>query len=117
MADNTTMKISQLVTDFADQNAIDMEHLSRQTMGDDQLAAEILSMFSQQCENCLESLVESAGGEQISQIAHQMKGCARSVGAFAIGDAAGDLEENPANHEYLNMLKKLCASIPKQPII
>ena len=105
------MKLSREIVEPVDQNVIDMAHLSRQTMGDDQLAAEILSMFYQQCENCMRSLDKSTGVEQISQIAHQMKGCARSVGAIGIGNAAGDLEDNPANHQYLKLLIKLCASI------
>jgi HPt (histidine-containing phosphotransfer) domain-containing protein len=73
-----------------DHGPIDLAHLRRMTMGDDRLEREVLAMFSAQAlgvTGAVAALPAEAGA-----LAHTMKGSARAIGAFAVGDAAGRLE-------------------------
>jgi HPt (histidine-containing phosphotransfer) domain-containing protein len=74
-----------------DDGPIDFAHLSRMTLGDAGLEREVLAMFSEQSARLvgrLAALPEDAGA-----LAHTLKGSARAIGAFAVADAAGRLEE------------------------
>ncbi len=87
-------------------NAIlDLVHLSRQTMGDSKLEQEILTIFRNQCEICDRSLTISNDPKQLAEIAHQMKGCARSVGAWGIAREAAILEDNPSKSQSITHLR------------
>jgi HPt (histidine-containing phosphotransfer) domain-containing protein len=69
---------------------LDLVHLSRQTFGDHALETELLSLFDRQAEQFSARLSEydaRAGGAR-ADLAHTLKGSARAVGAFALGDAA-----------------------------
>lgn len=69
---------------------LDLVHLSRQTFGDHALETELLSLFDRQAAQFSARLSESdarAGGSR-ADLAHTLKGSARAVGAFALGDAA-----------------------------
>jgi HPt (histidine-containing phosphotransfer) domain-containing protein len=73
-----------------DDGPIDIAHLRRMTLGDAALEREVLSMFSAQASRLVEAL--SALPPDASALAHTLKGSARAVGAFALGDAAAHLE-------------------------
>ncbi|MCP4185505.1 MAG: Hpt domain-containing protein [Hyphomicrobiales bacterium] len=88
--------------------ALDLVHLSRQTMGDTKLEQEILVLFLIQCETCEKALSLPSKPEMLPEIAHQMKGCAKSVGAWDIAQTAGLLEINP--HEN-NLVVRLLDQI------
>ena len=102
------------------QTALDLVHLSRQTMGDFELEREILGMFRTQCETCRGSLEkhidpqQSCNPQQLAQIAHHMKGCARAVGAWDVAARAALLEENSSQlhlilplRDEINLVEKI----------
>jgi HPt (histidine-containing phosphotransfer) domain-containing protein len=73
-----------------DDDPIDIEHLRRMTLGDASLEREVLAMFAAQAVGlvgALASLPADAGA-----LAHTLKGSARAIGAFCVGDAAASLE-------------------------
>jgi HPt (histidine-containing phosphotransfer) domain-containing protein len=69
---------------------IDFDHLRRMTLGDTALEQEVLAMFSAQCAKLVRTL--AAMPADASALAHTLKGSARAIGAFAVGDAAARLE-------------------------
>ena len=73
-----------------DDGPIDIAHLRRMTLGDAALEREVLGMFSAQALRLVKALV--ALPADAAALAHTLKGSARAVGAFAVGDAAADLE-------------------------
>jgi len=73
-----------------DDGPIDIAHLRRMTLGDAALEREVLSMFSAQAARLVKAL--AALPPDASALAHTLKGSARAVGAFALGDAAAHLE-------------------------
>src|SRR6202020_3457965 len=73
-----------------DDGPIDIAHLRRMTLGDAALEREVLSMFSDQASRLAKAL--SALPPDASALAHTLKGSARAVGAFALGEAASHLE-------------------------
>jgi HPt (histidine-containing phosphotransfer) domain-containing protein len=73
-----------------DDGPIDFEHLSRMTLGDAGLEHEVLAMFAAQSATLVGTL--AAMPADASALAHTLKGSARAIGAFAVGDAAARLE-------------------------
>lgn len=70
---------------------LDLVHLSRQTYGDHALEIELLSLFERQAKQLSDRLSEARRpGDAATRmdLAHMLKGSARSVGAFAVADAA-----------------------------
>ena len=92
---------------------LDATHLSRQTMGDKVLEREILLLFVVQCEACIKALQTPATRGQLFDTAHQMKGCAKSVGAWNLAKAATLLEENPADCMIVEELLGCCVKAKK----
>jgi len=70
--------------------ALDLDHLDRMTLGEKELQREVLMLFTQQSADLLARL-ERLPREGAS-LAHTLKGSARGIGAFAVADAAEDLE-------------------------
>ena len=73
-----------------DDGPIDSGHLGRMTLGDTELEREVLAMFAAQTAGLMDRLqpVPCDG----MMLAHTLKGSARAIGAFAVADAAADLE-------------------------
>ncbi|OKO74230.1 Hpt domain-containing protein [Bradyrhizobium sp. AS23.2] len=69
---------------------LDLDHLSRMTLGDAELEQEVLAMFAEQAD-CLIATMAALPAEA-SALAHKLKGSARGIGAFAVADAAAGLE-------------------------
>jgi HPt (histidine-containing phosphotransfer) domain-containing protein len=82
-------------------NAIDLEHLARYTGGEKELNAEVLRLFDGQITRMvaeLNGLIVSRDGKRWREVAHSIKGAARGVGAFSMGDLAARAEPvDPAN--------------------
>lgn len=77
----------------AEASAVDWEHLSRQSFGDRELEKELLALFSAQAAAFAARLAEPAQeGDGRREIAHQLQGSARAIGAFALANAAQDYE-------------------------
>jgi len=81
--------------------AIDLEHLAKYTGGEKALNEEILRLFDGQIAGMvteLNGLIATGDAKRWREIAHTIKGAARGVGAFAMGEAAAEAEPvNPAD--------------------
>jgi HPt (histidine-containing phosphotransfer) domain-containing protein len=83
--------VEEAANDRAIVPAIDLVHLSRQTLGDSALEAELLILFDRQALQLagrLAPAVKSGEANWRADLAHTLKGSARAVGAFQVGDAA-----------------------------
>ncbi|MBR1090900.1 Hpt domain-containing protein [Bradyrhizobium manausense] len=69
---------------------LDLDHLSRMTLGDSELEQEVLAMFAEQAVRLLAAM--TALPAETGALAHKLKGSARGIGAFAVADAAAGLE-------------------------
>ena len=72
---------------------VDLVHLSKFTMGRRDLEAEILGLFRQQLAASLSKLEAAADDKAWKEAAHTLKGSARGVGAWELGDASERAEK------------------------
>ncbi len=75
--------------------AVDLDHLARYTGGDAALNAEILRLFDSQASELvarLQSILDARDAKSWREITHTLKGAARGIGAFGLGDAAAAAE-------------------------
>lgn len=70
--------------------AIDLAHLKRMTLGEPALEDEVLSLFVAQSGDLMRRL--NALPENAAALAHTLKGSARAIGAFRVADAALGVE-------------------------
>jgi HPt (histidine-containing phosphotransfer) domain-containing protein len=78
---------------------VDLAHLSTYTGGDAALNAEVLQLFMDQAAMLmvqLKNALEAGDQKNWYATAHSLKGAARGIGAFAMADAAADVETVPA---------------------
>ena len=74
---------------------IDMNHLARYTGGDRTLNSEILKLFNGQLNSMVDQLLSVLQQRDVRkwrEVTHTLKGAARGVGAFAVGEAAAEAE-------------------------
>jgi len=74
---------------------IDLEHLARYTGGDRTINAEVMRLFDSQANELvarLHSILEARDAKSWKEVTHTLKGAARGIGAFAMGDAAARCE-------------------------
>mgnify|MGYP000609603051 CR=1 FL=1 len=69
---------------------LDVSYLRSMTLGDTRLEREVLEMFKTQTRDLLAQLAPRP--ENAAELAHTLKGSARAIGAFAVGEAAYALE-------------------------
>jgi HPt (histidine-containing phosphotransfer) domain-containing protein len=74
-----------------DDGPIDFDHLKRMTLGDASLEQEVLAMFAAQSTKLIGAL--AALPADAGALAHTLKGSARAIGAFGVGEAAARLEQ------------------------
>ncbi|WP_063312199.1 Hpt domain-containing protein [Pseudovibrio sp. Ad26] len=67
------------------------------TFDDPDLQGQILEMFAHQIEEFRRGLCETMGTEALRALLHRFKGSARGVGAFALGEALEQAEQEAAN--------------------
>ena len=75
--------------------AVDLGHLARYTGGDEGLNAEVLRLFDEQASELvgrLHAVLAARDAKSWRHVAHTLKGAARGIGAFALGDAAAFAE-------------------------
>ena len=79
---------------FVEAPPIDMAHLTRHTLGDEEIAREVLDLFLIEMRSAQEVV---RGGEEteLRAVAHRIKGAARAVGAFGLADIAARIEDEP----------------------
>lgn len=78
-----------------EQAPIDLSHLARYTGGEKALNAEILKLFDGQITEMvgqLHTVLRARDAKRWREITHTIKGAARGVGAFAMGEAAAAAE-------------------------
>ena len=78
--------------------ALDIEHLSRMTLGDRALEREVLMLFDHQAAMLAERL-DGATMTLAASCAHTLKGSARGIGAWRLARAAEQVEHNIAAGE------------------
>jgi len=72
---------------------IDLVHLARQSLGDQELELELLEMFEHQSARIISQLSRSgANPKAMSDLAHTLKGSALAVGAGRVAEKATLLE-------------------------
>jgi HPt (histidine-containing phosphotransfer) domain-containing protein len=70
---------------------IDLEHLSRMTLGDRSLEREVLQLFDRQASMLL-ARMQTAEPAVVAASAHTLKGSALGIGAFEVARAATAVE-------------------------
>lgn len=73
---------------------IDMVHLSRQTLGDPGLEAEVLRLFDQMVRVYFGRLEAAGSSEDQLRHLHTIKGAAAGIGAFGLAQLARTAEED-----------------------
>jgi len=71
---------------------IDFDHLNRQTFGDEKLAREVLELFLVHAPALLAEIKSATSEASRRAAAHKLKGMARAIGAWAVANAAEDVE-------------------------
>ena len=72
---------------------IDMKHLCHYTMGDVDLAQEVLNLFRIQARLYVEALQKPGTPDEWKLAAHTLKGSAQSIGAEQLAEAARECEK------------------------
>jgi HPt (histidine-containing phosphotransfer) domain-containing protein len=75
----------------AGEHAIDLQHLSKMTLGERALEREVLELFHQQA-TMLTGRMREAAPAVIAASAHTLKGSARGIGAWRVARAAEAVE-------------------------
>jgi CheY-like chemotaxis protein len=94
---------SNVVAEQDGHDAIDLKALEQQLGTIDDMAIEMLSMFVEMTEPLISKLGDAAQQQdvlEIREIAHSLKGSARSAGAVKMGDIAYDLQELAENGQF-----------------
>jgi HPt (histidine-containing phosphotransfer) domain-containing protein len=92
---------------------IDLEHLSRMTMGERELEHEVLRLFDRQADMLLVKMQDAAPAT-VAAYAHTLKGSARGIGAWSVAQAAYGVETavlTPAPAELARALAKLTLAV------
>jgi len=107
--DNTAKAAEFEATEPEILRPIDMEHLSRQTLGDPGLEEEVLRLFDQMTHTYYERLEISTSVDELLRNLHTLKGAAAGVGAFGLAELARVAEQElregaPVNPERIDDL-------------
>jgi HPt (histidine-containing phosphotransfer) domain-containing protein len=92
--------------------AIDLEHLARMTLGEHTLEREVLMLFDRQA-GILLARMWGAAPAAVAAFAHTLKGSARGIGAWRVAEAA-DAVEATANEGHVRpdgSLARLVAAV------
>ena len=92
--------------------AIDLEHLARMTLGEHTLEREVLTLFDRQA-GLLLARMRDAVPAAMAAFAHTLKGSARGVGAWRVAEAADAVEATAkeAAAEPGGSLERLVAAV------
>lgn len=77
---------------------IDLVHLTKQTFGSKDLEAEVLGLFLTHSTQCLTRLKSAETDKDWAEAAHAIKGSARAIGAWSLGDLIETHELAAANN-------------------
>ena len=73
--------------------SIDLDHLDKYVTGDDALRDEILSIFQDQANKLLSELKANLDDDSWHMTTHSLKGAARGIGAWKLGDICESAED------------------------
>lgn len=76
----------------SENSPLDLEHLSKQTFGDKDLEAEVLSLFLGHSAKSVEQMKAATNQKDWGEAMHSIKGSARTIGAWELGDLAEKYE-------------------------
>lgn len=93
------MSFTEQLQSVTSTHAVDMAHLSRQTMGDRDLEQEVLGIFRRQLRLMMTRLETITDPRGRFEIAHGIKGSAQGVGAWRVAKAAEMLENSAQSGE------------------
>jgi HPt (histidine-containing phosphotransfer) domain-containing protein len=85
---------------------VDLAHLAKQTLGDRSLEQEVLQLFIHQAVSARDEIVHASTAERL-RLAHNLKGSARGIGAFAIADCVAEIESQPDDKHLIKRLASL----------
>ena len=88
---------------------IDLDHLSRMTLGEESLEREVLALFDRQA-GMLLTRMSPARLPETAASAHTLKGSARGIGAWRVADAA-EAVECAKTAELRNAISALGAAV------
>ncbi len=91
-------------TTTAHSRPVDLVHLARQTGGDRELEEEVLQLFLRQAAALGREVEGASDNETVAQVAHNIKGAARAVGAFDVAQAAHNVEDHPSKKKCVSEL-------------
>jgi HPt (histidine-containing phosphotransfer) domain-containing protein len=92
-------------------DAIDIEHLARMTLGDRGLEREVLQLFDRQVDILMPRLTGDDPAATAGA-AHTLKGSARGIGAWAVATAAEAVEQLAGSRnraEFASSVRRLVA--------
>lgn len=85
---------------------IDLEHLSRMTMGERELERDVLRLFDRQADMLLVKMQDAAPAN-VAAYAHTLKGSARGIGAWSVAHAAYGVETAAQTPEPAELARAL----------
>ena len=89
----TAFSLPQQASPATSGGPIDMKHLCHYTMGDVDLAQEVLNLFRVQARLYVEALQKPGTPDEWKLAAHTLKGSAQSIGAEQLAEAARECEK------------------------
>lgn len=92
---------------------VDLVHLSKYTLGNRSLENELLGLFRNQADVYLARLDEAGDDKEWRDAAHSLKGSARGLGAWALGDLAEEAEKMPlaARDDVMARIREAVAAV------
>lgn len=85
---------------------VDLAHLNRMTGGDSALASEVLGLFREQWDLWVRLLDPTTDTLDWGNAAHTIKGSARGIGAWQLGEICGQAEEEARTTELTRDQKR-----------
>lgn len=79
--------------------SLDLAYLRSMTLGDVRLEREVLELFKAQTRDLIARLAAQPANAR--ELAHTLKGSARAIGAFEVGEAALALEDAMRERKYV----------------
>ena len=104
------------ITTTAPAGAIDLDHLSRYTLGNQALQKEVLALFRARSQIYIQRLEEAPDAKAWANAAHTLKGSARTIGAMDIARhaaAAERLSDDLESADHRTALQELNQLVAK----
>jgi HPt (histidine-containing phosphotransfer) domain-containing protein len=90
--DKGNMTQRKQTSDYVAETPLDLCHLERNTLGNAEVAREVLTLFERQASRVIREIECASSRTRLAALAHSLKGSARGVGASKVAAASEDLE-------------------------